>query len=178
MNTIDTIKAKSCYAPIAEYDEKCQIIVEQNGKLCRKYISIKPKKEVKATRINIDNELIAYNLGYDIYITKIMESLANDDFTVSLLPKSQTTRDNVLHVKKEGVDFFIRKNEFNDIEGIKMFFSVIKNIVNDLSKKNYALYAEIEKNIREYIGINNKYESIIFSKICNALRQRGIEINV
>ncbi|ABE51678.1 hypothetical protein [Methanococcoides burtonii] len=178
MNTIDTIKAKSCYAPIAEYDENFQIIVEQNGKLCRKYISIKPKIEAKATRINIDNELVAYNLGYEIYITKIMETLTNDDFTVSLLSKSHTTIDNVLHVKKEGIDFFIRKNEFNDIEGIKNFFSVIKNIVNYQSNKNYVLYAEIEKNIREYIGFNNKYESIIFSKICNALRQRGIEINV
>lgn len=179
MNTIDTIKLDNFNISIekCDSDNQIQIIVEKNNKPHQQYIPPEIIEDVKITQIRVHNEVMSSDFGYDYHITNIMADLMNDDFTVSIAPKPHHDMDNVFHVVKEGIDFSIRKNEIDAIKGIIMYFPVIKNIVDKYSNENYVTYAGIQESIDKYID-NNKYKSIIFSKICNALHQRGVEINV
>jgi len=151
------------------------IIVSKNGKEHGRTLQIKTFNEAKEAQKTVTKDIMEKEINEETYIESHANYLKARGFDVKINKANEST-DDVITAKKENVVINLKKHELDGSKGIAMHFDSIKEVVDDLISSKDVFYSTIS-NMLHYKVKKSKYNMVMFSAVCDTLREQGIWVH-
>lgn len=104
-----------------------RVRIVKDGEIAGYSVHMKSYDEAKKARLQIRDEIMEKEVNGDTYLQKTVNYLESNGFNTKVV--GQTGNEGI-RVTKQGMDFILERSEFKDVKGIKMYFDIIKDVVN------------------------------------------------